>query len=108
MPIEDYDLCIILGNLLDNCLQAVRRILPPIRREIHVHLFHKNSNFVIHITNSCMPDAAAPYARGSLDHGYGCKNVEQITSKSNGVYSHGTEHGKYIAVVSLPSDICVK
>lgn len=108
IPIEDYDLCIILGNLLDNCLQEVRHILPPIRREIHVHLFHKNSNFVIHITNTCMSDVAAPNARGSLDHGYGCKNVEQITLKSNGVYSHWIEDGEYIAVVSLPSDICVK
>ena len=104
IPVGDYDLCIVLGNLLDNSLQAVRRILPPMKREIHVHLFHKNSNFVIHITNSITPDAAAPDARGSLDHGYGCRNVEQVTLKSNGVYSHWTEEGKYIAVVSFPSD----
>lgn len=102
IPINDYDLCIILGNLLDNCIEAVRTISHPKEREIDVHIFTKSGNFVIHICNSYYPDLQGSEKKNSLIHGYGCKNIEQITLKSNGTYSSMIEDDKYIAIVSIP------
>lgn len=105
IPVSDYDLCIILGNLLDNCLNAVRRIIPPKKREITVQLFTKEGNFVIHITNSYVPGEHHSKEEEPFLHGYGCKNVEQITLKSNGSYSYWAEREQYTAIVSLPYEL---
>lgn len=105
IPVSDYDLCIILGNLLDNCIHAVRQITPPKERKITVQLFTKDGNFVIHITNSYYPEEHHSKKEDSLLHGYGCKNVEQITLKSNGSYSCWIENETYTAIVSLPYEL---
>ena len=104
IPINDYDLCIILGNLLDNCMNAVRAITIPQNKEIFVHLFTKEGNFVIHITNT-FNNTNIDNEKSSLYHGYGCKNIENITTKHNGSYTFYTEENTYTAVVSLPFSI---
>lgn len=105
IPVSDYDLCIILGNLLDNSIHAVRQILAPKERKIIVQLFTKDGNFVIHITNSYYPDEPKNKKDDILFHGYGCQNIEQITLKSNGTYSYWVENEMYTATVSLPYNI---
>lgn len=101
IPINDYDLCIILGNLLDNCMNAIHKITNPQKKEIFVHLFMKEGNFVIHITNT-FDNKITNNENSSLYHGYGCKNIEDITAKHKGTYTSFTEDNTYTAVVSLP------
>lgn len=105
IPIQDYDFCIILGNLLDNAIHAVRKIIPPRERKIKVQLFTKRGNFVVCIKNSCYEDVNSQKKHHDLIHGYGCKNVDHITTKYNGTYSAILEHDEYIAVVSMPYDL---
>lgn len=105
IPVNDYDLCIILGNLLDNSIEAVRNISSPKKREIDVHILTKSGNFIIHICNSYYPNFQSSTKKNRLIHGYGCKNIEQITLKSNGTYSNMIEKDNYVAIVSIPYKI---
>lgn len=106
ISIKDYDLCIILGNLLDNSLMAVRKILPPHKKEISIHLFEKNRNFVIAISNSYFTDMTSVHSDDDLYHGYGCRNVEFIVNNANGTYTHYISDNTYISVVSIPYEVC--
>ncbi len=104
IPINDYDLCVILGNLLDNCMNAIHAITIPQDKKIFVHLFMKEGNFVIHITNT-FNNTNITDDKSSLYHGYGCKNIENITTKHKGSYTFYTENNTYTAIVSLPFSI---
>jgi hypothetical protein len=104
IPINDYDLCVVLGNLLDNCMNAVHEITIPMNKEIFVHLFMKEGNFIIHITNT-FDHTKNNTKDDSLYHGYGCKNIENITTKHKGTYTSFIENNTYTAVVSLPFTI---
>ncbi len=101
---DDYDLCVILGNLLDNAHQACRDIHDPKPRQIMVQLFTTDHEFVIHIHNTLpgnQPGAKA-VEKSDLVHGFGMKNVESVTLKYLGNYTHYEENERYHAIVSIP------
>lgn len=102
--IRDYDLSIILGNLLDNALNACRKIQAPEPRQISVQLFTTSQEFIVHIENTtdALLHSALHGKEPTLDHGYGIKNVENTTLKYYGSYSHKLEDGIYNAIVSIP------
>ncbi len=105
IQISDYDLCIILGNLLDNSLHAVSSLPVSLNPHIKVVLFTTKYEFAIHISNSIMPNASEQKiteANTGLYHGYGLVNVEEITLKNLGNYGHFIENGEYHAVVTIP------
>lgn len=105
IPISDYDLCIILGNLLDNCIHAIRQISPLKERKISVRLFTKGGNFVINIINSYEAPEKKGQKNDDLFHGYGCKNIEQITLRANGTYTTDMEDNAYMTIISLPYNV---
>lgn len=89
IPVKDYDLCVILGNLLDNSLQACHKIVPPLKRRIQVQLYiDANDTFIIHLGNTIPPKTDEKNdATDSLIHGYGLENVKSITEAYHGMYS---------------------
>lgn len=100
IPTEDFDLCIIIGNLLENCLHAVNIITAGYKKIIEIHIFYANEMFIINTinnyeTNSLKKDEP-------LYHGYGLKNIENITKKYSGTFSTFTEEDYYYAVCSIP------
>lgn len=99
--IDDYDLSVILGNLLDNSLNACRKITVPAKRQIEVELFTTNLEFVIHISNTVAREVIKNTSNDLL-HGYGTTNVENITRQYKGTYTYYIEDGFYHAIVSIP------
>lgn len=89
IPVKDYDLCVILGNLLDNSLQACHKITPPMKRYIQVQIYiDANATFIIHLCNTTAPKSAEKSnTTDSLIHGYGLENVKAITESYHGMYS---------------------
>lgn len=89
IPVKDYDLCVILGNLLDNSLNACRSIAPPAKRYIKVQIYiDANDTFIIHLSNTVSSDAKQE--DGSTDnliHGYGLENVKTISETYHGMCS---------------------
>lgn len=104
--IADYDFSIILGNLLDNSLNACRKILSPAPRQIAVEIFTTNMELVVHISNT-IPAPKTRESEGSqhLAHGFGMKNIEVIVAKYLGTYTHYLEDERYHSIVAIPCPI---
>lgn len=106
IEIANYDLSIILGNLLDNSLNACRKIQMPASRQISVQIFTTNMELVIHIANSV---GGTPIeneiSSQNLYHGFGTKNIENIAKKYMGTYTHYVEAEQYHSIVTIPCHI---
>jgi len=92
IPVKDYDLCVILGNLLDNSLTACRKFPSPKQRFIHVHIYMDiNDTFIIHISNPAPSENIHTEDNDKTDssyllvHGYGLENVRTITAAYHGM-----------------------
>lgn len=92
IPIADSDLIVILGNLLDNAIEATVKC-PPNRREITLKAARHNSMFFIQIKNTI---SKVPVLRGQKfvtdkedqkKHGWGVESVKHIVKKYGGDFS---------------------
>lgn len=83
IPIKDYDLCIVLGNLLDNALQANDKI-KILEREVLIEIeTTENSKFRIHSENP-LPEHDFDVQKNVLHHGYGLENMKKVVSENHG------------------------
>lgn len=103
LPINDYHMTIILGNLLDNALNACKNQL---NAKIKVSLRSADDNFSIHVANTYVitsPDKA-PEDFESTDfiHGYGLKNVKNSAETCGGFCVIQHENDIYSVTVIVP------
>ena len=88
--IERYDLCVALGNLLDNAVEACKKVSNPDDRIISVSIVTGDSSMVIHIENSAERMIGSDFKTDKKDkllHGYGISNVKAISEKYGGVFT---------------------
>lgn len=105
IPVDDYNLSILLGNLLDNSLQECRRITPPHPRFIQVEIHTTESEFMIHVANSSRntnEDSMKHDLEYQLFHGYGIENVKKITTNYNGSYDMLQSENVYDVIIIIP------
>lgn len=87
--VEDYDLVAILGNLLDNALEAAEISQ---NREITLSTDYRNTYDVLIITNSCdttpksLNEKLLTTKKDKKLHGIGLKSVTKTLKKYNGDY----------------------
>ena len=88
--IERYDLCVALGNLLDNAVEACKKVSNPDDRIISVSIVTDDNSMVIHIENSAERMKGTDFKTDKKDkllHGYGISNVKAISEKYGGVFT---------------------
>lgn len=105
IPTDDYDLCVILGNLLDNSINACRLIPPSEKKTIEIELLTLAQEFVIHVTNTQYqnPLKKAPCSTSEeLYHGYGVTNIRKLTEKYDGSYSCFSEKQSFETIIVIP------
>lgn len=88
--IERYDLCVALGNLLDNAVEACKKVSNPDDRIISISIVTGDSSMVIHIENSAEKMMGSDFKTDKKDkllHGYGISNVKAISEKYGGVFT---------------------
>lgn len=100
IPIADYDLCLVLGNLLDNSYQACHEMPISFSRHILVEIKTTRLEFVIHVCNSYIETNKK--RDSNLEHGYGLLNIQRIVSKYDGVYTQKTSLDSYQSIISIP------
>ena len=89
IPIDDYELCVILGNLLDNSFNACRKNTERLNHISLTVTVSENDMFYIHIENTYDRDAASP--DNPLEHGYGLQNIINIVEKNHGFFKYAFE-----------------
>lgn len=93
------DLGVIIGNLLDNSINAVKKI----DGEAYINVVMKYSaeSLFITIKNSYIEDNTIKSAVYYIDHGRGIKNVKRLVDKYKGSYSDTKENGVYTTSLSI-------
>ena len=101
VPLEDYDLCIIIGNLLDNSFEACRKLPGEDEKKIEIRIHLKDNSFVMYIANAYCKDEQSHKNEHHLIHGYGINNVTKIVEKNHGFY-HVRKGNLYETVITIP------
>lgn len=108
IPVKEYDLSIIIGNLLDNAINATclnqskNQAHPAADRYIKVLLSTENKRFYITCENSVSkPDQDSGSAADNSDHGYGLINVDDMVSKYYGFMSVSSD-GPWVVNIIIP------
>lgn len=105
IPIVNYDLCIIIGNLLENALKAVREIDSKDTRHILFEAYTSSKELVIHISNTI---ASSDHVNDTdldnvLNHGFGMENINKVVTQYTGIYNYFIENDEYNAIVIIPN-----
>ena len=102
MPLEDFDLCIVLGNLLDNAIQAASQIKDDKERRIFLHAQTVKRNLLLEIKNT-VADKTVLTHFGTDHYGTGLHNVKRIIEKYNGVMDISLNDSLFCVSILLPT-----
>lgn len=104
--IERYDLSVALGNLLDNAIEACKKVRNLDDRYIEVNIFTADTALVLNILNSAegknTMDKLKSDKPDKVRHGYGLGNVNRIAEKYGGSFTVERKESKFEATVVLP------
>jgi hypothetical protein len=99
IPLDDYDFCIILGNLLDNSLNACLNMNSD-HKQINITIITSpKDKFLISVENSYSKNDTEN--KNPLIHGYGLNNVKNTVLHYNGIISIIKEK-TYNVMISIP------
>ena len=103
---SQLDLCIIIGNLLDNSIEACL-ILPENERVIRIYMEMKNTQLYMSFTNSTAQKKQKKInnrfaSSKGAGHGFGLVRIDNIIERNKGYISRNSEDGAYTTEIMLP------
>ena len=102
--VSDMDLCVLLGNALENATNACADIPNKKDRFLKISCRTKHEKLMIQITNSCNGKVAfsdnMPIS-STENHGLGTRSIAAIAQKYSGLCSFGYEDGCFTTSVIL-------
>ena len=106
LKISELDLCVIIGNLFDNAIEA-SLALPPERRMIRVYMDMKGTQLYISFTNFTAGKKLSKVGnlfRSSKGegHGFGLVRIDGIVERMEGYLSRNSEDGAFTTEILLP------
>jgi sensor histidine kinase regulating citrate/malate metabolism len=106
LNINAVDICVLLGNLLDNAMEACLKLPDAGSRFLRVYVDMKKSNLYIFVTNSAPGRPRRQngrYVSGKPGfHGLGLLREDRIVNKYGGYIKRRDEEGAFTAEVLLP------
>ena len=103
---SELDLCIIMGNLFDNAIEA-NLALPPEKRLIRIYMNMKNTQLYM-----CFTNMTASKKRLKVNgrfrttkgegHGFGLVRIDTIVERYNGYINRNSEDGAFTTEILLP------
>jgi two-component system sensor histidine kinase AgrC len=109
--IEEIDLCIILGNLLDNAIEACEKISLENEKKIQLKIIQIEEYLSIEISNSIIDKVKLEKGRSfttkkdKLFHGFGLESIKEIVEKYNGHINYEQEENTFIVNILLQNSI---
>lgn len=103
---SELDLCVIIGNLFDNAIEASLKLSED-RRMIRVYMDMKNTQLYISFTNltseSKLPKSNGRFrtTKGS-GHGLGLLRIDSIVERLQGYINRNSEDGAFTTEILLP------
>ncbi|MBR2565407.1 MAG: sensor histidine kinase [Paenibacillus sp.] len=102
--IERYDLCVVLGNMLDNAVEASKKVRVAEDRYMLIAIHSTASTLVVQIMNHTTQQAAdLKTNKSDLEfHGFGLTNISRICTKYGGHMTIEQKQGSFNNMVVLP------
>lgn len=106
LKMSELDLCVIIGNLFDNAIEA-SLALPPAERMIRVYMDMKNTQLYISFTNltagTKLPKVGKGFRTTKGDgHGFGLVRIDNIIERLDGYLSRNSEDGAFTTEILIP------
>ncbi|OAZ46517.1 histidine kinase [Paenibacillus polymyxa] len=107
ISIGSHDLCIVLGNVFDNAIEAVRQLPRKKEHSIHLEILTDNSALWIYVRNSksnCLNTAFSTktYTPPLKKHGYGLLNIHQVIKKYGGYLNTTITDSNFQITIMIP------
>ena len=106
LTISEIDLCVIIGNLFDNAIEA-SLALPEDERMIRVYIDIKNTQLYMSFTNFTATKKQQKISgvfktTKGKDHGFGLIRIDDIVERYGGYLSRNSEDGAFTTEILLP------
>lgn len=107
LSISDVDLCVIIGNLLDNAMEACEKQEETSERFIRVFIGVLKKQLYISVMNSAGGEVKKEgklyvSTKTSGSHGFGLMRIDRIAEKNGGYVNRQNEPGVFATEVMLP------
>ncbi len=107
LAVSEIDLCTVIGNLLDNAMEAVMRQAEDDDKFIRVFIGILKDQLYISVYNSTcgeLQKRKSTYVstKGSENHGFGLASVDRIVKKYKGFINRQNEEGVFATEIMLP------
>lgn len=104
---SDIDLCVIIGNLLDNAIEACMTVENEEKRFIRIYIAEKMDQFYIYVSNSfegklMKKDNRYFTTKGERQRGYGLIRIDGIVKKNHGMINRQSERDIFATEIILP------
>lgn len=107
IPIKGTELSVLIGNLLDNAMEACLKVEDQSSRFVRIYIDILKNELYISITNS-MVERAKRFGGNFIsdnkegNHGFGLASVDRIVKKYGGYINRQTEVGVFSTEIMLP------
>lgn len=110
LKLEKPDICAILGNSLDNAIEAVS-VFDEKKRHIQLELCSAKGLFVMKLVNPCFPQSPRPSGlirttkQDQENHGYGLKSIRKSAEKYGGTLELQQKEGNFTLFLYIPLNL---
>ena len=106
LKMSELDLCVIIGNLFDNAIEASMP-LPKEQRIIRVYMDMKNTQLYISFTNFTASKKMKKignkfFTTKGEGHGFGLVRIDNIIERLDGYLSRNSEDGAFTTEILIP------
>ena len=107
LSVSEINLCIIIGNLLDNATEACMRLPNEADRFIRIYIDILKNQLYISVSNSvggAVKKSGSTYlsTKEKDGHGFGLMRVDKIAEKYGGFINRQSEEGVFATEIMLP------
>lgn len=103
--IKDVDLVVILGNLLDNAIEAISEQPAGEKRQLRLYIGIVKQQFYISVTNTRPADQVIDYQYASTKsdkRGLGIRRVNKLVAKYDGMINRQYEDEVFVTEIAIP------
>ncbi|MGN0708296.1 MAG: sensor histidine kinase [Faecalibacterium sp.] len=104
--IDPLELCTLVGNAMDNAIEACLKLPEPSARRILFRSMRRGSFAVLCVRNSfdgCLPRGAEHTTKPDAEnHGYGLASIRQAAAAYGGEVSYGPQGNEFVLTMLFP------